>query len=296
MRLLLLFSSLLLFSCNKKDNEQFTPTVNDLRSTIKYKQINGIEPTLLSLDIYHNSDLDTQKPVIIYVHGGGWFIGDKRNEIENKVSLFQSLNYILVSVNYRLSPFPYELNNSNRIMYPTHNNDIADAIKWIYNNINQYGGNPNKIALLGHSAGAHLVSLIGTNSSFLENVGLNLSHIKGVATIDTEGYDVLLKVQNNSNLYINAFGTDTNKNLHASPIYNIKNGISYPIFFVAKRGNVQRITIANDFINSLQDNGVTVSSIDGSLYDHKGINNAIGEPNETLITNPLKNFFVACFE
>ncbi len=296
MRLLLLFLSLLLFGCDKKDNEQFTPTVNNLRSTIKYKQINGVEPTLLSLDIYHNSDLDTQKSVIIYVHGGGWFIGDKRNKIENKVSLFRSLNYILVSINYRLSPFPYELNNSNRIMYPTHNNDIADAIKWIYDNINQYGGNPNKIALLGHSAGAHLVSLIGTNSSFLEHVGLNLSHIKGVATIDTEGYDVLLKVQEDNNLYINAFGTDTNNNIQASPIYNIENEIFYPIFFVAKRGNVQRIAIANDFINSLQDNGVTVSSIDGSLYDHKGINNAIGEANETLITNPLKNFFVACFE
>lgn len=296
MRLLLLFSSLLLFSCDKKDNEQFTPTVNNLRSTIKYKQINGVEPNLLSLDIYHNSDLDTQKSVIIYVHGGGWFIGDKRNKIENKISLFRSLNYILVSVNYRLSPFPYELNNSNRIMYPTHNNDIADAIKWIYDNINQYGGNPNKIALLGHSAGAHLVSLLGTNSSFLENVGLNLSHIKGVAAIDTEGYDVLLKIQNNNNLYINAFGTDTNNNLQASPIYNIENGISYPIFFVAKRGNEQRIAIANDFINSLQDNGVTVSPIDGSLYDHKGINNAIGEPKEILITNPLKNFFVECFE
>lgn len=296
MKYLIIIFSIFLLSCKKDNDETIESPDENLSATVKYKQINGVQSNLLSLDIYYNSLTEIKKPVVIWVHGGAWSIGDKINEIENKVNLFESLNYIFISVNYRLSPFPYELNNPDRVMFPMHNNDVADAIKWVYDNIDQYGGNPNKIALLGHSAGAHLVSLIGTNSSFLENVGLKLSHIKGVAAIDTEGYNVLEKVQNNNNLYINAFGTDTNSNRQASPIYNIEKGVSYPNFFIAKRGNRERIATANSFIDSLKVNGAFVSQIDGSVYDHSGINNAIGEPSETLITNPLKTFFTECFK
>lgn len=296
MRLLFIF--LLLFNCNKENSKQSTATINNLTTTIEYNKSSGINSNLLSLDIYYNSNVDIQKPIIVYVHGGAWSIGDKSSQIENKVNLFRSLNYILVSVNYRLSPFPFDISNPNRIKYPDHNFDIANALLWINNNIEQYGGNKNKIALLGHSAGAHLVALTGTNTRFLENVGLNLSTIKGVAVIDTEGFDINKQIENgeNQNMYINAFGTDTSINNDASPIYNVISTISYPRFFIAKRGNPQRIKYANDFITVLETNGVTVSQVNGSIYDHNGINNAIGESNEAVITTPLKQFFAECFE
>lgn len=296
MRYIVLLLPLLLFNCTKEDDQPTDLQLANLSTSIEYKQIDGVEPNLLSLDIYHNTDIETKKPIIIYVHGGGWSIGDKANQIENKVNLFQSLNYLFISVNYRLSPFPYKLDNPDRVMYPTHNYDVADAIKWIFDNVDEYGGDINKIALLGHSAGAHLVALTGTNDSFLENVGLNLLNIKGVATIDTEGYDVLDKVQEGNDLYINAFGTDTNSNKEASPIYNIENGNPYPKFFIAKRGNEQRLAIANEFINNLETHEVFVSQVATSIYNHEEINDAIGAPNETLITNPLKEFFEQCFE
>jgi len=298
MKFILLFLSLFLFSCNKDDIVQILSTADDLTTTIEYKQINGIDSNLLSLDIYYNSNVDIQKPVIIYVHGGGWSIGDKSSQIENKINLFRSLDYILISINYRLSPFPFDITNLNRIKYPDHNVDISDALLWVNENIGQYGGNKNKMALLGHSAGAHLVALTGTNGNFLESKGLSLSSIKGVAVIDTEGFDINEQIANgsNQNMYINAFGTDSTQNIEASPLYNVVNTISYPKFFIAKRGNSQRIGYANDFINILEANGVSVSQINGSIYDHSGINNAIGEPNETLITNALKDFLVECFE
>jgi arylformamidase len=74
-------------------------------------------------------------------------VGDKSSQIENKINLFRSLNYILISVNYRLSPFPFEISNTNRIKYPDHSIDIADALLWIHNNLEDFGGNKNKIAL-----------------------------------------------------------------------------------------------------------------------------------------------------
>ena len=298
MRFSFLFTSLLLLSCNKGNSEQLITTIDNLTATIEYNQVDGIDSNLLSLDIYYTSDVDIQKPVIVYVHGGGWSIGDKSNKIENKINLFRSLNYILISVNYRLSPFPFDISNPNRIKYPDHNADIANALLWINDNIEQYGGNKDKIALIGHSAGAHLVALTGTHKSFLEEKGLKFSTIKGIAVIDTEGFDVNNQVTNgdNQNMYINAFGTDTTLNINASPIYNVINTISYPKFFIAKRGSSQRIEYANDFITILETNGVSVSQVNGSIYDHRGINNAIGEPNETLITNALKDFFAGCFK
>ncbi len=297
MRFLILFTILFAFECNKgKTLEQINP--KDLTSTVQYKQIDGISPNLLSLDIYYNSNVDVQKPIIVYVHGGGWCKGDKSNKIENKVNLFRSLSYIFVSINYRLSPFPFDIYNNNRIKYPDQNADITDALLWINDNISQYGGNKHKIVLLGHSAGAHLVALTGTNKRFLESRGLSLESIKGVAIIDTKAFDIKEQIAkgNNQNMYINAFGADSIQNIDASPIYNIVNTISYPKFFIAKRGNYERIKYANDFISILETNGVLVYQVNGSIYSHQGINNAIGEPNETLITNALKSFLVECFE
>jgi len=289
---------LLLLSCNSDDHEIVPEPIENLTRTIEYNQINNVIPNLLSLDVYYTSDLTNKKPIIVYVHGGGWSIGDKTNQLDNKIDLFKSLNYILVSVNYRLSPFPFDVSNPNRIKYPLHNIDIADALNWVYNNIDQYGGNKNKIALMGHSAGAHLVALTGTNKHFLEEVGLSLNTIKGVAVIDTKGYDIIEQVTNGTNqeMYMNAFGIEVDQNRDASPIFNVENSGSYPKFFIAKRGSSQRIEYADEFINTLQINGVSVSQVNGSIYDHAGINNAIGEANETLITDSLKQFLTDCFE
>lgn len=219
-------------------------------------------------------------------------------KLEDKVNLFFSMDYLFVSVNYRLSPFPFEINNPDRIQFPTHNKDVANAIKWVYDHVEEYGGNKNKIALIGHSAGAHIVALTGTNSQFLEQVSLSLSYIKGVAVIDTQAYDVVEQVVNgtNQNMYINAFGTDEIQNRLASPIFNVNPNTDYPKFFIAKRGSAQRIAYADDFIEVLENNGVAVSQINGSIYNHIEINDAIGKQGETLITNPLKEFFSSCFE
>ena len=293
MRLLLLLPFFLLLSCDKNNPNP----MEDLMTTVQYHEINGVDPDLLSLDVYYNSNEDL-KPVVIYVHGGGWSIGDKASQLENKINLFRSLDYVFVSINYRLSPFPFELSNSDRIKFPDHNNDVTKAIKWVHDNISEYGGNNSKIALLGHSAGAHLVSLTGTYEVFLRNADLDFSNIKGIAAIDTEGYHVKNEIENGNSqdMYINAFGTDMLDQIAASPILNVSNTSSQLKFFIAKRGTAERIGKADDFITVLENNGVAVSQVDGSIYDHSGINDAIGKTGETVITTPLKSFFEECFQ
>lgn len=281
--------------CCQKNDSTLNPTPKTyLKTTLQYKVLDGVDANLLSLDVYHYGEVKSSKPVVVYVHGGGFAVGDKANNMTNKQNLFSSLDYVLVSVNYRLSPETYST-NPNRLMYPSHNNDVADAIKWIYDNISRYGGNPQKMALLGHSAGAHLVALTGTSKYFLPARGLNLNLLKGVACIDTEGYDVVARCQENNQIYLNAFGQSNTFWAEASPINNLFSGNSYPNFFVAKRGSNTRVGYADAFISKLQSAGVAVSEITANQYDHEGINDAIGATGETIITEPLKNFFAQCF-
>lgn len=286
---------LILLSC-KNDDGSINPTTKTYtKVTVQYKSIIGVDANLLSLDVYHFQQTSPQKPVIVYVHGGAFAIGDKANSMTNKQNLFASLDYILVSVNYRLSPETYST-DPNRVMFPNHHNDVADAIKWIFENISTYGGNPQKIALLGHSAGAQLVALTGTSNNFLPARNLPLNTLKGVACIDTEGYDVEARCNEGNEVYLNAFGQVNTFWQQASPINNLFNDTAYPPFFIAKRGSNTRIGYANDFISKLQSVGVSVSETTANQYDHEGINDAIGAPGETAITEPLKIFFSQCFQ
>lgn len=286
--------ALLLTQC-KKDDEKPAEVKEYTKTTLTYKTVAGADANLLSLDLYHFGKTTPTTPIVVYVHGGAWAVGDKANSIDNKVNLFSSLGYLFVSVNYRLSPSTLST-DPNRIKFPTHNEDVADAIKWIYDNIAGYGGDKGKIVLLGHSAGAHLVSLTGTSSLFLPARGISLNTIKGVASIDTEGYDVLDQVNTGNQTYINAFGTNQTDLVNASPIRQLNVNNSYPKFFVAKRGSAPRIGLADDFIAKLQSVGVTVSQVTANQYDHEGINDAIGAPNEVTVTVPLKSFLESCFQ
>lgn len=83
-------------------------------------------------------------PVIVYFHGGALLMGDKSwgEDIGNKIA---ESGIGLVSVNYRLSP---------EFQHPTHVNDAAAATAWVIKNIDGYGGNPQKVYVGGHSAGA----------------------------------------------------------------------------------------------------------------------------------------------
>jgi len=295
----LILVSIILFSCKKGNASEGKFILNYTKQTFQYKFVAQTDSNLLSLDVYFDNDkLSKSLPVIIWVHGGAWCIGDKSSQMANKKDLFAKMGYILVSINYRLSPYPYETTNANRIKFPTHSNDVADATKWVYDHIADYGGNPDKIALIGHSAGAHLVSLTGTNFTFLQQAGVPLSAIKGIASIDTRMYDVYSHIQNAPpvDMYINAFGTNPQENTDASPIRNIRNGLNYPNFFIAKRGTPDRVLESDIFIDSLQQAGISVTQIEGEIYNHTEINDAIGKEGETLITNPLKQFLIDCFQ
>ncbi len=237
------------------------------------------------LDIYLPEKSDGTAPVMIYVHGGAWTIGDK-SRTHFKDDIFNDLGYIFISVNYRLSP-----DASWDLMAE----DIATAIKWVYENIPTYGGNSERIFLMGHSAGAHLVSLVATDESYLQNIGLDLNDLSGVVSLDTRAYNIPKLADGDTlpRLYANIFGNDPQIWEIASPISHVEAGKNIPPITIAwsKGGNdninnaAEREEFANEFSEALNAVGVSTLLADGSTKTHAEINHQFGEPDDALTQN-----------
>ncbi|HJU43473.1 MAG TPA: alpha/beta hydrolase [Vicinamibacterales bacterium] len=124
------------------------------------------------LDIYV-PDKVTSAPVIFSIHGGGLRQGDKSGQTFVG-QRFASAGYIAVVVNHRLSP---------GVAHPAHIEDIAAAFAWVKKNIAKHGGDPERIFVIGHSAGAYLAALLALDKRYLAAHGLQPSDIRGVVPV-----------------------------------------------------------------------------------------------------------------
>jgi acetyl esterase/lipase len=117
------------------------------------------------LDVY-SPESKEDLPVLIYFHGGGLKRGNKYIP-----EYLKEKGIIVVAVNYRFFP---EVSVKEII------GDAAISVKWVYDHITKYGGNPNKIFLSGHSAGGYIISMLGLDASYLMSVGLDPNKIAGL--------------------------------------------------------------------------------------------------------------------
>ena len=198
---------------------------------ISYKEIPDSDISLTSLDIY-TPEKGKKNPVMVFIHGGAWQIGDKSYH-GNKAIAFTDKGYVFVSINYRLSP---------DVMHPSHVEDTASALAWIYKNIEDYGGDREKIYIMGHSAGASIGALVATSEKYLQKEGLDLNILKGVILLDGAGYNMEEVKELNekfySRIYEPAFGDDPEVLKDASPVLFISSDKGIPpflIFYIEKR-------------------------------------------------------------
>lgn len=129
--------------------------------------------------------------MVVWVHGGGWYQGSKASAAELKAERFTRAGFLFVAVNYRLSPSPDDPGRGHgRLRFPTHVRDVARAVGWVDRRIAAYGGDHRRVVLMGHSAGAQMVALLGARPHFLHAAGVSPSVIRGVVALDAIGYDV----------------------------------------------------------------------------------------------------------
>lgn len=101
--------------------------------------------------VVRRADPPEAGPVLVYIHGGAWMIGDKREQGVPMLHELAERGWVCVAVNYRLSP---------KATWPDHVVDCKRALAWVRNHIADYGGDPSFLAVSGGSAGGHLAALV----------------------------------------------------------------------------------------------------------------------------------------
>ena len=262
-------------------------TPYEITRDIYYGDETVADRNLQSLDVYWQNK-QQKLPVIIYVHGGGWAFGDKA-EIHRKPDYFLSQGIAVVSMNYRLR-WDYRIFDQAE--------DVASVVVLIKNNAETYGLDAGKIILMGHAAGAHLVSLVATNPNYLKAAGLSLRDITSVVAIDTASFDInRLMIELGSFVerrqHQLIFGNDEEVWKQSSPIHHVSSGksiLSFAIIYVAQDEETK--LQAMGFAKKLSTADIEAIMIPGNEKTTQSINEELGKTGD-VSTHALMAFIRA---
>lgn len=262
-------------------------------ATVAYRTIRGVAARLTALDV-HPVAGRCDAPVVMWVHGGGYQVGDKRNQITDKVRLMNGQGWMLVSVNYRLTR-PGEPGSAQ---FPDHFDDVAAAIAWVHDNIRDFGGDPTRIALLGHSAGADIVSNVAVNPTYLRAYDLEPAVLSCAGPLDTEGFDKAEAGTSDPDgeraQWSSALGNNPRYVEETSATKLVREGAGIPPMIGVVRGTDRRRRIEQAFLDSLREAGVEATSIDAASLTHEEVSSRIGAPGDDVMTAPLVDFLEGC--
>ncbi len=212
LRLLLLLAAILIAVPSRADDTGKTARDDKVFEIQTIKDITYCEGKDADAD-KHKLDLYLPRgkkdfPVLFFVHGGAWKSGDRK--IYPKLGeLYASHGLGTVVISYRLSP---------QVQHPAHIQDVARAFAWTCRNIGKYGGRADEIFCMGHSAGGHLVALLGTDESYLKAEKRSFADIKGIIAVSG-----VYRIAPLGPL-ATAFGKDAQVCKKASPITNVADG------------------------------------------------------------------------
>lgn len=208
-------------------------------------------------------------PVIFMVHGGGWRIGDKAHGrvVDNKVARWVPQGYIFVSANNRLLPDADPLEQAD---------DIGRALAFAQRQAASWGGDADRFILMGHSAGAHLVSLVSAAPQIAERHGAR--PWLGTVPLDSAAFDVVATMQaRHFRLYDQAFGDDPAFWRRASPLHRLE-AAPAPMLLVCSSRREVSCGQARGFAGKATRLGGDVQVLPIDL-SHGGINNDLGQPS-----------------
>lgn len=214
-------------------------------------------------------------PLVLYVHGGGWKRGSKDSATGRaKPAHYPEQGYAFASINYRLVPAATVEQQAA---------DVASALAAVLAKADALGIDRTRVVLMGHSAGAHLVALVGTDERYLRGVGLSFADVDGVIPNDGAAYDVPAQMQDGGRFmqstYVQAFGTDPVRQRALSPTLQAAapNAPQFLLLHVQRSDGVKQ---AEGLAAALRKagTGVDVAGFPGDgLKGHAEINRKLGE-------------------
>ena len=231
---------------------------------------------LQNLDMWRAKDRKGPAPLVVFVHGGGW----KRGSKDNATGPFKPVHYTgegyaFASINYRLVPDATVEEQAA---------DVAMAVRALIDRANNLGIDRRRIVIMGHSAGAHLVAIVGTDERYLRGAGLSFADIAGVIPIDGAAYDVPTQMEDGPPImqatYKQAFGNDLARQKMLSPILQAAapNAPQFLLLYVQRPDGVRQAE-ALDKALTAGGSRVERGSFPGEgMQGHAEINRRLGDP------------------
>jgi acetyl esterase/lipase len=234
------------------------------------------------LDVYWSKDAK-KRPVVFWIHGGGWQTGDKTS-VQIKPRAFAYRDFVFVSTNYRLLP---------NVDMETIVRDIAKSLHWVHDHVAEYGGDPERVFVMGHSAGAQLAALVCIDDRYLKAEGLSLAMIKGCVPVDGDTYDVPAIIETAETRrrshgqpqakygHREKFGNDPAKHRDLSAVTHVASGKGIPPFLIMHVADHPDTSAqAQRLASALKSAGIPVRVYGAQESTHNKINADLGVPGD----------------
>jgi acetyl esterase/lipase len=236
------------------------------------------------LDIYTPQEPAPKSlPVMFWIHGGGWQTGDK-SDVALKPKVLTERGFVFVSTNYRLLP---------HVKMEDLIGDVAASFGWVHKNIARYGGDPQRIFVGGHSAGAQLAALICIDDRYLKEQGVSFDVLKGCVPVDGDTYDIpkiIMTAELRQTLYggkmftfghRQKFGNDPEKHVDFSAVTHVAPDKGIPPFLLLYfSGNPDTRAQARRLETVLKAARIPAQAYGKRDTNHSRLNNDLGKPDD----------------
>ncbi|MEZ6128143.1 MAG: alpha/beta hydrolase [Planctomycetaceae bacterium] len=242
------------------------------------------------LDVY-SPDGAKNLPVVFWIHGGGWQQGDK-SDVQIKPRVFCERGFVFVSTNYRLLPH-VEMDVLIR--------DVAKSLGWVHRHIADHGGDPGRIFVMGHSAGAQLAALLCIDDRYLRAEDVPLTVLKGCVPVDGDTFDlpaIIMTAEFRQTLHglplpTNGhrvkFGNDPLKHIDFSAVTHVERDKGIPPFLILHvSGHPDTTAQARRLSQVLSKADVPVTVFGARETTHSQLNANLGQPDDPATRELLK--------
>ena len=222
-------------------------------------------------------------PVVFWIHGGGWQAGDK-TDVQIKPRVLAERGFVFVSTNYRLLP-EVEMDVLIR--------DVAKSLGWVHKHIAGHGGDPARIFVMGHSAGAQLAALLCTDDRYLKAEGVPFDALKGCVPVDGDTYDLPAMIMTAEVRqavhrlplpvpgHRGKFGNDPKKHIDFSAVTHVAKGKGIPPFLILHvAGHPDTTAQARRLAAVLQEAGIPTRLFGAKETTHNKLNADLGLPDD----------------
>ena len=243
------------------------PADTEVQRNIAY----GSDPRQV-LDVYAPQAV-SDAPIILMVHGGSWVRGDKAatGVVHNKVAHYLPSGFVFISMNYRFSPAVTPVDEAA---------DVATALAFVQQHAGDWGGVGQKVVLMGHSAGANLVTLVAADPTFATEAGAG--PWLGTIPLDSAAYNVVTIMEKpHLSLYDPVFSDDMQLWKDSSPTLRLS-GIPAPMLLVCGSGRADACSQARGFEDAVRAEADAPADLNIRVYpvamSHGEINAELGTP------------------